>query len=188
MGRLVISSDLHLGHNGISNYRPMFSSDEEHNEVIFDNIATNVNRTDSLILTGDVAFDVYWATRLSNISCAKKTLLLGNHDTEHLDVFHQLVQTFDVVHSLWTKRNVYFSHFPIHPNQFRGRIANIHGHLHDKVVTTTEKETFQDPIGDYTIDVEVVDPRYINACVDQWEFKPITFAALQDRFECLQLN
>ena len=100
MSRLMITSDLHLGHSNINKFRP-FKSSEEHHEVVFDNLASNIGKRDSLILLGDIAFDEYWLKRLDQIKCAKKTLILGNHDTEKLPM-KLVCNHYDVVHSLYS--------------------------------------------------------------------------------------
>lgn len=159
MSKLYISSDLHLGHANICKFRPGFSSPEEHHETMFDNLATTVGKRDSVILLGDVAFDLYWLNRLLEINCQKLTLIVGNHDTEKLNM-RDLASVYNEIHSMLARRNVWFTHCPIHPDEFRGKVANIHGHLHDKVID---------------------DPRYINACVEHHSYKPVTFAELMER-------
>ena len=162
MSRLMITSDLHLGHSNINKFRP-FDTVEEHHEVVFDNLASNIGKRDSLLLLGDIAFNEYWLKRLDEIKCAKKTLILGNHDTEKLPM-KLVCNHYDVVHSLYSKRNSWFSHCPIHPDHFRGKELNIHGHLHDDIIL------------DYTDFVAMPDKRYFNACVEHTNYKPISYA------------
>ena len=157
----MITSDLHLGHKRIHHFREGFQSADCHHEFVFENLAMNIQKRDSLILLGDIAFDKYWLEQIKSIKCAKKTLICGNHDTENGIKMRDLVDVYDEIHSLYAKRNVWFSHCPIHPHQFRGKILNIHGHLHDKLVRT---ELFDK------------DTRYRNACVEHTNFKPISFA------------
>lgn len=157
MSRIMISSDLHLGHSNILKFREGFSSVEEHNEIIFDNLASNIHKRDSLILLGDVAFSAYWNQRIKEINCVKKTLILGNHDTDrHLNM-NDLLDVYDSIHSLTVKNKSWLSHCPIHPQEFRNKEFNIHGHLHAKIID---------------------DPRYINVCVEQTDFKPVNLQIL----------
>ncbi len=154
MSRLMISSDLHLGHKNIHKFRSEFSTADEHHETIFENLAMNIKKADSLLLLGDVAFSKYWLEKVSSINCKKITLVCGNHDTENRIKMIDLCNAYDEVQSLFSKRNIWFSHCPIHDTQFRGKIFNIHGHLHaDKID----------------------DSRYINACVEHHGFKPVSF-------------
>lgn len=167
----MLTSDLHLGHKNIANYRDGFGSSEEHHEIIFDNLATNIHKADSLIMLGDIAFTREWLFKLNQVKCKKKTLILGNHDTEHLHI-HDLVQVFDDIHGLWSKRNYWFSHAPIHEQEMRRRVGNIHGHTHTFNVL---KSKFTKGAKDE------VDTRYYNVCVDKTDFKPISFADIQER-------
>ena len=165
MTRLMITSDLHLGHKNIHQFRGDFACAEDHHEFMFEQLAVNIQKRDSLFLLGDIAFDKYWLNKIKEIKCVKKTLILGNHDTENGIKFNDFIGVYDDVHSLFAKRNIWFSHCPIHPHQFRGKLLNIHGHLHDKTVRT---EPFD--VGE--------DSRYRNACVEHTHYKPISFADL----------
>lgn len=168
MTRLLISSDLHLGHKNIHKYRTQFATAEEHHEFVFEQLATSVNKRDSLILLGDVAFDLEWLTRVADLKCAKKLLICGNHDTENGIKMRDLVRVYDDVMALYSRRNYWFSHCPIHPQELRGRKGNIHGHLHNKLVMIPTNPVFPS--------IERTDSRYINACVEHTNYKPISFA------------
>lgn len=165
MSRLMITSDLHLGHKNIHKYRTRFSTAEEHHEFVFENLATNIKKADSLIFLGDIAFDIKWLEKIEKIKCRKKTLILGNHDTEFLQM-GQLMFAFDSIHSLFSKRNCWFSHCPIHLDEFRGRLLNIHGHTHDRNVKRGDGHD---------------DDLYFNACVENTDYKPISFSEILER-------
>jgi calcineurin-like phosphoesterase family protein len=170
MSKLMITSDLHLGHKNIHKFRPEFSSAEEHHEIIFDNLASNINKRDSLILLGDICFSKEWLERIKTINCAKTTIIVGNHDLEFGIHMRDLVDTYDAVYSLWTKRDFWFSHAPIHPQEMRGKKANIHGHLHGNMVWKDHLKQ------QYCDGYDEIDPNYINVCVEHTDWKPITFA------------
>lgn len=157
MTRLMITSDLHLGHKNIHKFRNGFESAEHHHEVMFENLAMNIQKRDSLILLGDIAFDKHWLGKIASIKCEKKLLICGNHDTENGIKMRDLVTTYDDVMSLHSRRNYWFSHCPIHHDEMRGKAGNIHGHLHGKLIN---------------------DDRYINACVEHTSYKPISFSDL----------
>ena len=74
-----------------------------------------------------------------------------------------MLEVYDNVYSLHTKRNCWFSHASIHPDELRGKLLNIHGHVHQ-----------------HTLD----DPNYFNACVENTDFKPITFEEIMERTQC----
>ena len=170
MSRLTITSDLHLGHKNIHKFRTQFETAEDHHQVIFDNFASNINKRDSVILLGDIAFDAYWLKQIEKITCIKKTLILGNHDTEYCSMGH-LMMTFDVIHSMYSKRNMLFTHCPIHEKQFRDKKINIHGHLHNRIITR-----FDRPSG-----MDFTHEKYFNACVEHTDYKPISFSEILDR-------
>jgi calcineurin-like phosphoesterase family protein len=172
----MITSDLHLGHKNIHKFRNQFATAEEHHEFVFENLATNINKADSVIFLGDIAFDMKWLEKLYFINCRKKTLILGNHDTERLNML-DLTSVYDSIHSLFSKRNCWFSHCPIHPGEFRGRALNIHGHTHDRLVM---KQT-SDFVRGSTIRADNYDGRYFNACVENTDYKPISFSEILER-------
>ena len=159
MSRLLITSDLHLGHRNIHKYRTQFSTAEEHHEFTYEQLCTNVKKADTVYFLGDVAFDAYWLGKVGELRCKHKKLIVGNHDTEHHKMV-DLCKVFDSVEGLMSKRNIWFTHCPIHPQEIRGKVGIIHGHLHQKVVD---------------------DSRYFNACVEHTEYKPITFADIIKR-------
>lgn len=172
MTRLMITSDLHLGHKNICKFRKQFATPDEHHEIMFENLASNIQKRDSLILLGDIAFNTYWLDKIASIKCEKKLLICGNHDTENGIKMRDLVRVYDDVMALHSRRNYWFSHCPIHNTQLRGKVGNIHGHLH------------VDEVGEYlpsidgNSDVLYRDPRYLNACVEHTSYKPISFAEL----------
>ena len=166
MSRLLLTSDLHLGHKNILKFRSGFSTQEEHDETLFNNLAKSINKRDSIIFLGDVAFSIDWLKRIESIKCAKKTLILGNHDLERGIAMGHLMMAYDQIESLYSKRNVYFSHCPIHAGQFRGRKLNVHGHLHGDVVEIESDN------------IIYADSRYVNVCVEHHNYKPVEFCSV----------
>lgn len=171
MSRLMISSDLHLGHKNIIKYREQFSTAEEHHETIFENLATTINKRDTLFLLGDIAFTLEWHQRIAEINCRHKVLLLGNHDTDRSVKIHQFAGFYDKVHGLLSHRNYWFSHCPMHPQELRNRLGNIHGHLHGNNVWIDGEAPKEDGFSE-------LDTRYFNACVEHTDWKPISFKEL----------
>lgn len=165
MSRLLITSDLHLGHKNIHKYRTQFATADDHHNEIFENLAVNLKKNDSIIFLGDICFDKSWLDKIRKLNCKKKTLILGNHDTEKVDIL-DIAFAYDSVHSMMNKRKSIFTHCPIHPDEFRKQELNIHGHLHDKIVL--DKFSLQDD-------------KYFNACVEHTSYKPITYAEIMER-------
>jgi calcineurin-like phosphoesterase family protein len=179
MSNILISSDLHLGHKNVCRFRTQFETVEEHDEVIFDNLATALGKRDSLVLLGDVTFTQHWLDRIGELNCAKKTLVLGNHCTEYLSI-HELVKVYDSIHGLWSKKHCWFSHCPMHYQEMRGKLLNIHGHLHfNNVWKNKEPEGFKFAPGNEPY-MDELDVRYFNACLEHTEYKPITFSDIMD--------
>ena len=165
MSRMLIMSDLHLGHRNICKYRPGFASEEEHSEIIFDNLATGLTKRDTIWFLGDVAFTKEWLARIKTLKCQSKKLLVGNHDLERGITMADLVDTYDKCYALLKKRNYWFSHCPIHPDEMRGKLGNIHGHLHDKIID---------------------DPMYINVSVEHTNYKPISIETVEEMHLAIQ--
>jgi calcineurin-like phosphoesterase family protein len=163
----MLTSDLHLGHRNINKYRDGFSSQEEHDNTLFENLATGVNKRDTLYLLGDICFTKEWLEKVSTIKCNRKVLVCGNHDIERGINMKMLVQAYDDVKPFFSHRNFWFSHCPIHPSEVIHRLGNIHGHTHQHHVRM-ENGTF--------------DTRYFNVSVDVTEFKPISFEKLMERW------
>lgn len=146
------TSDFHFGHKNILKFRPEFSSLEEHDNVILDNIS-KLNKRDILFILGDFIFDCknydYYITQLNKMSCRFK-VILGNHDS--LKVIYE--PKFEIQLPLFSYKSFWLSHCPIHSSEIRGRYGNIHGHLHKCVI---------------------YDKRYTNVNVDVNDFKFLKF-------------
>lgn len=56
MSKRLFTSDWHLNHKSILKYRPQFSSIEEHDQSIFDQLAV-LNKRDTVFVIGDILFD-----------------------------------------------------------------------------------------------------------------------------------
>lgn len=162
MTKLLICADLHLGHENITKFRTDFSSAEEHDHVVFDNLASAVGKRDSLYLLGDVAFNLEQLNKIKSIKCAKKTLILGNHDTDRKVTISMLDDVFNSIHSLHCRDGFWFSHCPIHESQFRGKRGNIHGHLHNQ-----------------TLNID----GYFNTSLEAINYRPIDFELVKEHFD-----
>lgn len=125
------TSDPHLGHKNILNFRPQFSTIEEHDNAFFGEIA-KLTKRDILYILGDFLFDCEdfdkYLERISKFPCRIK-LVLGNHDS--LKLYSQTIaKNIEVQLPLFSFKNYWVSHCPIHPQELRSRIGNLHGHLH----------------------------------------------------------
>ena len=156
MHKQFFLSDPHFGHNNILNFkddddklvRPGFSSIEEHDTFIIDNINKVVRPQDKLYLLGDVVINRKNMSILERINTKKIILIKGNHDIFKLKDYLPYVKDIRA-YKVMPKYGIIFSHIPIHPfdlDESERFNYNVHGHMHHK-----------------TLD----DPRYINVCVEQ---------------------
>ena len=127
---VYFTSDLHLGHRNIHKYRDKFSSTEENDNYIIQKIL-ELTKRDILYILGDFLFDCdnynEYINRLSKKKCRIK-LIMGNHDSKKL--YQESI--FEMQLPLFSYKNMWLSHCPIHPGELRNRNGNIHGHLHQE--------------------------------------------------------
>ena len=129
---VYFTSDPHLGHRNILKYRDNFQSIEAHDECFFEKIEA-LGKRDVVKILGDVLmpcrnFD-YYASRLAGCRC-RVQVMLGNHD----DLALLKVAGIEILRPLESYKGMWLSHCPIHPNEFRRKRLNIHGHLHKEVL------------------------------------------------------
>ena len=158
MSRVMMLADLHWGHKNAINWRTRFSTPEEHDEVILDNIMSSVTKRDTLWLLGDCFMDESSLEKLKEMSKSLKRihLVLGNHDTDRVNrvnLMKRYFVMFDSIHGLYKHKGSWLSHAPIHPEELRGKF-NIHGHVHEN-----------------TLD----DPRYFNVSCENVNYTPINY-------------
>lgn len=161
------SSDWHLGHKSILKYREQFKTTEEHDEAIFKELA-KLNKRDILYILGDFLFDCEnfekYLERIALYSCRIK-LVLGNHDS--LKLYSQTVaKNIELQLPLFSMKNFWISHCPVHYQELRGRVGNIHGHLHF---------------------AELDDPRYFDVGLDKNNFKFVDFEDIKNIFKSRDL-
>lgn len=149
MSRVYVTSDWHLGHEAVLRFRPRFKSVQEHDDHIITNMQKVIRPGDKLYILGDIAFTREAFQRVKQIYC-NKVLILGNHDTEVLDIL-DMIRPFQEIHSYVRYKRAELTHIPIHPSELRHDL-NIHGHIHNKVID---------------------DPRYYNVCVEQTDYLPV---------------
>lgn len=163
MSQNFLIGDTHYGHNGISRkFRTVFSSDEEHDNTIHQNIMDCSGKRNNIFLLGDILFKVGEFWRLDQYAkyYDKVFLCLGNHDHQSLAKY---AAQFDNVYvfGIIKKWGFWLSHCPIHPQElYRG--WNIHGHVHNNTVP---------------------DARYFNACCENLNYKPIDLQRVRAEFE-----
>lgn len=176
MGKLVLWSDLHLGHDNAIKWRTRFDTPEEHDEYLFDKLASSLCKRDVCYLLGDLAFTDEWLIRLAGLQeyCQAIHVVLGNHDTEDKPyrVYDKSLYftRFASVHSLLKKGPFWLSHAPIHPQELRGKL-NAHGHTHLHNITKIHRVC-----GFATVDLP--DKHYINVCPEATNWEPVIYQQL----------
>lgn len=163
---VYFSSDFHFGHKVIVPKYRDFKSQEEHDALILDNIS-KLNKRDILFVLGDFLFDSdkydYYINELAKMSCRIK-LVLGNHDSIKLYKEDRLPK-LELQLPLFSYKNNWVSHCPLHPQEMRNRNCNIHGHLHGNVVNNIDSYK---------------EVRYFNVCLDNNDFKFVNFDYIKD--------
>ena len=161
-----IVSDTHFGHKNMaevftladgSKCRP-FATVEEHDAAMMERWNAVVRPQDHVWHLGDVAMDRQSLERVVPRLHGHKRLVRGNHDifktATYLKVGFQEIRGCSVLNGM------IFTHIPIH-EQCLGRFkANVHGHTHS-----------QPNLG----------PRYLNVCVEQTEYRPLTLEEVMAR-------
>lgn len=150
---VYFTSDLHLGHKKIHQFRAGFNSEKQHEEYILDQWLTYITKRDDVYVLGDACFTMD-ALKLMESLPGRKHLVRGNHD--ELDT-QDYLKVFKNVYGLKKYKEFWLSHAPIHPDELRGKV-NLHGHVHYQTITTNVQER-----GDWST---VVDNRYFNCCVE----------------------
>lgn len=133
--QVMFTSDLHLGHRSICKYRSKFTTAEEHDEYILD-LMSKLNKRTILFILGDFLFDgphfEAYLHRIAKFPCTIK-LVMGNHDS--MQLYTQTIAPNILIQlPLFSYKNTWLSHCPIHPQELRNRDGNIHGHLHTSIV------------------------------------------------------
>jgi calcineurin-like phosphoesterase family protein len=172
MARLFFISDVHFGHRNICKYRPEFTSVEEHDNTIYENILSTINKRDTLWMLGDTCFTEERFKMIETISQRVGILhyIPGNHDTDsslRQEMYKEMVKR-DLFHktgSMFKHKGFWLTHPPIHSTELRGCI-NIHGHTHQTQMLDHSGE---------------LDRRYVNVCVEHTNYKPINFEVIKER-------
>jgi calcineurin-like phosphoesterase family protein len=156
MSNIFLSSDLHLGHAAILNFKRsdgvtslrVFEDVTHMNEYIIMQHNRVVQPSDKWYCLGDIAMNKKFLPILSRMN-GEKILIKGNHDLDKASEYLKYFKDIRAVHQL---NGFILSHIPIHPNSLSRWKGCIHGHLHSNVVT----------LGDTL----VPDTRYTNVSVE----------------------
>ena len=178
MPNTFFASDHHLGHAKIIEFihwdgtlvRPGFSCVDEMNEHIIERHNAVVGPKDTCWFLGDVSINRRYLALISRFN-GRKRLILGNHDIfKNKDYLNA---GFEDLHAFKKFEGFVATHIPVHRESLRPSWRkNVHGHLHkDKVKRTQAFNTSTE-----------FDPDYINVCVEQIDYTPISIDELRERF------
>lgn len=164
-------SDTHFGHENILKFRTRFSSIEEHDAFICDNILSVCNNKTTLYILGDVVIHKQSLHFLKLIcdNVGYVRIIAGNHDCERsyspsvMDLFDAGISSF---RGLQSYKDCWLSHAPVHPNEFYRKNLNIHGHMHEKHIMLDENNR---------------DPMYCNVSCEAVDYTPIKYEEILKR-------
>jgi len=165
-------ADLHLSHQNMATRRG-FSSVEEHDEHIIAKWNDVVSKRDVTYILGDVTMEKKSPYALLDKLNGRKHVVMGNHDRRQ-DV-EALLKHVDSVAGMVQYKGIILTHCPIHPMELDYRFPkNIHGHIHDKVVT---KDIYE-----YGYKVNPIpDERYICVSCERVDYTPRTLEELLNK-------
>lgn len=176
-------SDHHLGHANIIKFtdrpggkliRP-FASVEEHDETIISNHNALVSPKDRVYFMGDVAINKKFLHMVGRMNGRKK-LIKGNHDIFALKDYTPYFEDI-VACRVYPDHDLIVSHIPVHPGQLEHRFKwNAHGHLHINLVR--RQELIMEECGYASTEIDEIDNRYINLCLEHTNFKPVSMDEL----------
>lgn len=168
MGKIFLSSDLHLNHGNMITYAKRPFEDVNHmNDEIIKRFNKKIQNDDTLIIVGDFCFcntrggkigegglenSKYWLNKING----NKILIRGNHDPNNKLKTRILSMTFDIA-----GMNAFIVHNPKDYN--KNYKINICGHVHEEW-----KIKF------------IEDVLLINVGVDVWDFYPVDLNYLTD--------
>ena len=165
MPSVYLVSDTHFGHQGITRFvnadgtkvRP-WDDAEVMNRDMVEYWNQTVKPTDKVYHLGDVVINRRYLSILGELN-GDKVLIKGNHDLFKLKDY---VPYFRDIRAYWPMNGFLLSHIPINENQFSRWKGNIHGHTHTH---------------------HMPDPRYMNVCVEQTNYRPILFEEVLKRYK-----
>lgn len=175
MQNIFFISDLHLGHKKVVHFnnddgqkmRPWNDLNDMHNDIIKSWNAV-VNQGDKVYVIGDFAFDKK-SLALGKELAGRKILIKGNHDLlkvkDYIDVFSD-------IRGCYALEDYALTHVPVHESCIDRFKINIHGHLHSRRI----------------IKNGLIDYRYQNCSVEQFNYTPIEFSALKEKIAAEKQN
>jgi calcineurin-like phosphoesterase family protein len=137
--------------------------------LIIENWNLIINKHDTVIVPGDLVMHRRCIPLIGELK-GRKIVVGGNHDyRQHTKDMFKYVNDYV---GAYEYKGYIVTHIPIHPMCISRYKGNIHGHLHSKLVTRDHR----------LLDQHVKDHKYFNVSLEQIDYKPIAFTALDERF------
>jgi calcineurin-like phosphoesterase family protein len=172
MSRVRFIADLHLSHTSMALHRG-FSTVEEHDEYIIAKWNSVVHKRDITYILGDITMEKSSPYHLLDRLNGQKYVVLGNHDK--IGHVHELLKYVKSVAGIMKYKGVFLTHCPIHPMEMDYRVKyNIHGHIHEKIVTKTG---YIEVEGGYNVE-QIPDERYVCVSCERVDYTPKTLEEL----------
>ena len=175
MPNVFLVSDTHFGHlgvckftrnDGVTKLRP-WDSPEEMDEEMVKRWNETVRPNDKVYHLGDVVINRK-ALKIMHRLNGDKVLIRGNHDIFRDEEYREHFRELRAYHVM---NGMILSHIPIHVDSIGRFGTNIHGHLHASRVM---KMWIRGP---------EIDPRYHCVCVEQTDYRPISFEEVIKRIK-----
>ena len=175
MPNVFLVSDTHFGHlgvckftrnDGVTKLRP-WDSPEEMDEEMVKRWNETVRPNDKVYHLGDVVINRK-ALKIMHRLNGDKVLIRGNHDIFRDEEYREHFRELRAYHVM---NGMILSHIPIHVDSLGRFGTNIHGHLHASRVM---KMWIRGP---------EIDPRYHCVCVEQTDYRPISFEEVIERIK-----
>lgn len=173
------TSDHHWDHANIIKYsnRP-FADLEEMNETMIARWNEVVKPEDHVWHLGDLTMHRKIHTikhRILDRLHGHKRLIMGNHD---LDTIKHYAEFFEKIKGSHVHDRILLTHIPVHPDSLGKFVANAHGHIH----TRTYPKAIRHKVVNGAVDMDrPYDVPYINVCVEQTDYRPISLDELLER-------
>ena len=172
-----ITSDQHFSHIGMTKFRDSknnlirnFESVEAMNSYMIDKWNSTVSPTDTVYMLGDIVLKLRHLDIVRQLN-GNIRLILGNHDVYGVDVYREyFTQIYSVkyMHAY----NLMLSHIPLHLGSIKENAVNVHGHIHNKIITKNNLCEESDWSNQHH--------KYYNACVEHHDFTPININVITE--------
>lgn len=171
MANVFLVSDTHFGHDNICRFlrtdgtklRP-WDSATQMDKVLINNWNSVVGPNDKVYHLGDVFINRRFRFILEHLN-GTKVLIKGNHDIFDLENYTPYFKDIRAYHKL---DKCILSHIPVHPQQLGRFKGNIHGHLHEHIVSDSQGNP---------------DPRYMTVCVEHINYTPVELSVALQHFK-----